>query len=465
VHLRAVIAECVAAGALSLGGLAAVATAGNAPIAASAGNAPIAASAGNAPIAASGADATQADPFAGRFVLRAAKILTCAEPGPGYVDDGVLVVADGRIAAIGTYGSFDLPADWPLLDLGQSWLMPGMIDLHCHVAGRSLFEINDLNDGIFLTNPELRASAAVVPMVDTLELGLAGGVTSVLYIPGSATNIGGQGVLLKTGFDRYEDMLLRAPGSMKLAQAGNPERWMTNPGRSFMNWNTRHTIERGMARARARAAGSPLDPLERAHPQWEIFDHLLDKSVQVSAHTQIYQVVLRTITMIKLELGIDVYLDHGTIGGWKTGALAAEAGVPAICGPRAYDTPSRLFVNITGARLDGFRGIAAGYQSLGHTQVGFNTDSPIVPEEELSLQAAVGARYGFRDDALQTVKGLTLVPARAAGIADRVGSLEVGKDADILVITGHPVDPRSSVERIWIEGVPVYDAASERRRW
>ena len=193
-------------------------------------------------------------------VLSAAKILTCAEEGPAVIDRGVLVVdAEGRIAAIGREGEVELPEGAERVDLGQRWLMPGMIDLHCHVAGRSLFEINDLNDGVFLANPGLRASAAVVPGIGTLDRGLAGGVTTVLYIPGSATNIGGQGVLLKTGFDRFEEMLVRNPGSMKLAQAGNPERWMINPGRSFMNWNTRHTIRRGLAAAiNASASWSPV---------------------------------------------------------------------------------------------------------------------------------------------------------------------------------------------------------------
>jgi len=96
---------------------------------------------------------------------------------------------------------------------------------------------------------------------------------------------------------------------------------------------------------------------------------------------------------------------------------------------------------------------------------GINTDSPVVPEEELPLQATVSVHYGFDDSQMDSVRGLTIVPAITAGIANRVGSLAPGKDADILVVTGDPIDPRNTVERVFIEGESVYDTAKEPRRW
>ena len=169
------------------------------------------------------------------LVLRASKALLCSAEGEQVANRVELLVDQGRIAAIGPQGGLELPEGSVVRDFGDRWLMPGLVDLHCHIAGKSLFVTNDLNDAVLLTNPGLRASSAVEPFNDSLQMGMAGGVTSVLYIPGSATNIGGQGVLLKTGFDRYEDMEIRNPGSMKLAQAGNPERWAIGVGRSFMN--------------------------------------------------------------------------------------------------------------------------------------------------------------------------------------------------------------------------------------
>ena len=400
------------------------------------------------------------------LALKARKILTCAYEGPGHVDNGVLLVRDGIIEAVGRAAEVAIPEGYVVHDVGERWLAPGMIDLHCHAAGISLFRVNDLNDMVYLTNPGVRASASVVPSVDTLQRGVAGGVTSVLYIPGSGTNMGGQGVLLKTGFDHFEDMLIRNPGSLKLAQAGNPERFAWGVGRAFMNWNTRNTFKRGLAYARRwaeREAKGEEQPVW--NPQWDVFHHLLARTTQVSTHTQIYQVVMTTITMVRVELGLDVYLDHSTIGGWRAGGLAQEHGVPAIVGPRSIDSNSRGFINWAANGAEGIRGVAAGYQEAGHEMVGFNTDSPIVPEEEFSLQAAMGVRYGFDNSEMDALRGLTIVPAMAAGIADRVGSLEVGKDADILVTSGDPADPRTAIDRVLIEGRAVYDAGEERRLW
>ena len=172
-----------------------------------------------------------------------------------------------------------------------------------------------------------------------------------------------------------------------------------------------------------------------------------------------------TITMLAGEFDLPVFLDHSTVGGWLTGGLAQEAGVPAIVGPRSVDTVSRGFMNWAHNHHEGMRGVAAGYQELGLENVGFNTDAPVIPQETLQLQAGMGVRYGFRDERLQAVRGLTVVPAMAALIEDRVGSLTPGLDADLLVITGHPADPRSSVERVLIEGRTVYDTEEDQRRW
>jgi imidazolonepropionase-like amidohydrolase len=97
--------------------------------------------------------------------------------------------------------------------------------------------------------------------------------------------------------------------------------------------------------------------------------------------------------------------------------------------------------------------------------IGFNTDAPVIPAEELQLQAGMGGRYGMDFSNLEGVRGLTVVPAVTAGINHRVGSLEPGRDADILVISGDPADPRRWVERVLMDGKWVYDSKNERRIW
>ena len=391
--------------------------------------------------------------------LLSEKVLTCAEDGPLVVDHGVVLVSGGKIVAVGKQGEVEIPEGYRVHDVGSDWLMPGMIDLHSHIAGTF-----DINDGVFLTNPGLRANVAVVPENPSLRRALAAGVTGILFIPGSAANITGHGVLLKTGMPTYEGMEVRAPGSMKLAQSGNPERFAWGVARSFMNYHTRETLKRGIAYAerwqRFEAGEGPEPEIDI---QFEVFRWLVPRHSQISAHTQIYQVVAESLMMVVEELELPLFIDHGTIGAWKLGPEIARLDVSAALGPRNVDSPSRGFMSWSqNIQYEGWRGTAVGYQDAGVQDIAFNTDAPVMPQEELQLQATVAARHGFRDESMQTILGLTIVPARIANISHRTGSIEVGKDADILQITGHPADPRSAVNRVWIEGHEVYDAEDKR---
>lgn len=399
---------------------------------------------------------------AGGLAIRTRKALTVPLEGVQYVDNALVLVKDGRIVEVGPAATTAVPKGYEEIDVGDHWVMPGMIDLHSHAGGSG-----DFNEPVFLTNPGLRASTLVIPHNERFAVAVAGGVTTVLFIPGSSTNVGGQGVLLKTGVERYEDALIRDPGSMKLAQAGNPEDWTVGVGRSFMNWNTRAMFERGMSYART---WEQFEKGEGPRPErnfdLDVFRPLHSKQTQISTHTQMFQVVLMTLTMVRRQFGLDVYIDHGEMAGYKLAALAQELGVNAIIGPRSVEVPTRQFINITGSNPEGILGIAAEYQKRGHKMIGFNTDSPVaMPAEELSLQAAMAVRYGFDATNVETVRGLTIVPAVTAGIADRLGSLEAGKDADFIVVSGDPADPRTSVEKVFIDGKRVYDTTKDRRRF
>jgi len=389
------------------------------------------------------------------LALRAVKALCVPAEGPQVIDDALVLVKDGRIEAVGRARALEVPDGYEVLDFGELWLTPGLVDLHVHTAGA----LGDLNDMVYLTNPGLRASTTVTPRNPAIARSLAGGVTSMLLVPGSGTNMGGQAVLVKNGLAHYEESEIRNPGALKLAQAGNPERYLFQVGRSFMNWNTRNTFLRGLAYARKWARFEKEGGEEpEVDLQFEVFRDLLAKRTQVAVHTQIYQVVMMTVLMVKREMGLDVYIDHGTFDGWRAAPLAQEFGVPAILGPRNISRHYSGFIDTDGQ----IQGVAAKYQEGGLEMIGFNTDAPVIPGEDLSVQAAMGVRYGFELDHLETVRGLTIIPALTAGIADRVGSLEPGKDADILVVTGDPADPRTSVEIVFVEGRRVYDAAHKR---
>jgi len=395
------------------------------------------------------------------LAIRSSKILTAEWQGRSVVNNGVVLVKDGRIEAVGSAAETEIPEGYVVYDAGDDWVMPGLVEMHCHVAGAF-----GLNDTVYLTNPGVRASSDVIAGNPLLRVGLAAGVTTVLYIPGSGTNIGGQGVLLRTGFDEYERAMIRDPGSMKLAQAGNPERWMLRPNRSFMNWHTRNTFKRGIAYAKQwEAYEKDGGAKPTINPQFEIFRSLRKNECQVSTHTQIYQVALMTLTMVHDELGIPVFIDHGTFDTWRLGAEVEKREMFAIIGPRGIDVPTRGFINWSGSNPERIQGCVAGYQQMGTTRLGFNTDSPVIPQEQLQLQAAMGVRYGFDNKNMDAVRGLTIVPAMACGLGDAIGSIEVGKIADLIVITGDPADPRSYVKHVWQSGETVYDTKEEPRLW
>ena len=396
-------------------------------------------------------------------VLLAKKALICGEEGRETINHAAILIRDGKIEAVGRERELEFPEDAVVHDLGDCWIMPGMVDLHSHIAG------SGYNDMIYQCNPGLRASVSVTPQNGRLTMGMRAGVTTILFIPGSGTNIGGQGVLMKTGPGDFEDLIVRDPGSLKVAQGDNPKRWGYGMQRTMMNHHIRLTLRKGKAYAQRWEAferGEGERP-ER-HLELDIFRELEAKRTQISTHTQYYQVVLASLNILRGEFGFDAYIDHGSFDSWPLGQIAEEMGVAAILGPREV-----LFPRTRTYPKDGrVEGSAWGFQKEGHTTVGFNTDAPVVPQEELPLQSAMGVRYGFDNAHFDAVRGVTIVPAQVAGIDHRVGSLMAGKDADVLVVTGDPSDPRSSVEMVWIEGEVVSDVRGaygrERedvRRW
>lgn len=384
-----------------------------------------------------------------KLAIHVGKILTCAgDP----ISDGTILVSDGQIAAIGPRKEITLPEGYQEIDHSDRFAMPGLIDAHSHVGGSQ-----DLNEMVYQTNPELRNWDQIIPHNDQLKVAIAGGVTSICFIPGSGTNMGGFGVLMKTGPGKPEDVIIRAPGVLKIAQAGNPERRTgeTGSGRMGMNYVIRQQLREGQMYVRQwddYKAGKAPKP--KFNLRLEYFKPLFHREIPVVVHTQQYQVVQSTIRILHDEMNLKIVIDHGTFDAYKIGKELAKRDIPVMAGPRGF-----LLDRDKGQLV----GIVNEYEKRGVKVLGVNTDAPVVPQEELFFQAAMAVRYGWSEE--RAIRGVTIEAAKALMIDDRVGSLEKGKDADIVITNGSILDPRNHVTQVFIDGRSVYDTKVDRRRF
>ncbi|MBL9076758.1 MAG: amidohydrolase family protein [Planctomycetes bacterium] len=387
------------------------------------------------------------------YVFRAARVLPITAPP---IDDGVVVTRNGVIEAIGRAADVAVPAGYEQVDCGAAILMPGLVELHCHIASETF----DLNDTVHPTNPEFRTLDLIGMEHDQIRTARAGGITTALYIPGSGSNMGGFGTLTKTWGKSPEEALVRFPGSLKIAQAGNPEREAGDLGTDMMGMSEgiRMTLldgKRYWERHEAWQAGRGEKP--EPDPTLELLRGLFRHEYPVSVHTQIYQVVLQTLQQLRQELGLWTVVVHGTFDGYRLSEDLLRAGVPVAGGPRQYhfDRATGRFEGLLGNwSRGGQHGWRAPVLGLGSDGVGVNTDSPVVPQEQLPLQAAMAVRLGWQHE--WALRGLTINAARFVGIDQRVGSLEVGKDADLVLWSGDPIDPRSYVHVTVVNGTICY---------
>lgn len=404
-----------------------------------------------APVWASEAAPEQEGPLR---VFLAAKVLTM-DPDDTVVNNAAVIVRGSEIVKVVRAKDYQIPRDAEVHDYGRAWLMPGFVEVHNHTAGA----LSDLNDSVYLTNPGLRTHETVVPQSFEVDRAQAGGVTTGLLIPGSGTNMSGFGTIVKFTGATVDEMVLKSPGSIKVAQAGNPEWYWTGVGRSFMNYNTRQTLHKARDYHEAWEAfeAGDAEAPPAYDPTWHDFRGLFRREYIVSVHTQIYQVVMTTVDMLAVRLGVRTVMAHATFDGWKVAPLVLEAGeenIITINGPRQFhfDRSQRKMM-----------GNNHRWWKAGITKLGVNTDAPVIPQEQLPYQAAIACWYGWKP--YLALAGLTRVPAEALMVEEMVGSIEPGKHADFGIWSGDPIDPRSWVHATVINGEVVYDAERDGRRF
>ena len=355
-------------------------------------------------------------------------------------DPGLVLVRGDKIAYAGAL--VDVPAGYERIDARELWASPGLVDLHTHIHCHGW---DDLNDSVKPLNPELRSRPAIDPTEPQLEHARTAGVTTMFGIPGSGSSNSGFGTLYKPERDAgYEAMVLRDPGGMKIAQNFNPQRGAGDVGSTWcgLAFNLEYLNDRADRLAREGREDWELANLMKAHRG----------ELPVLIHCASAEGVADAIRMWKLRYGMDAVISHGCWDGWHCAPFAARTGTPVNVGPRVENL-------LAMRREDRFVGIAAEYVAAGAPLVSLNTDSPVVPEEELFLQGTMSARLGA--DAYTMVRALTANPALSFQIGDRVGSLEPGKDADLVLASGDPLDPRSRIELVLIDGRVQYSRSAE----
>jgi imidazolonepropionase-like amidohydrolase len=373
-----------------------------------------------------------------------------AEP----IEGGTVLIEDGKIAAVGV--DLDIPPDANVIDAAGKWVLPGFIEAHGHVGVHEEGEGWAGSDSNELTEPvtaHVRALDAINPADLGFRDAVSGGVLAVNVNPGSGNPIGGQTAALKCWGRTVDEMLLRAPAGMKSALGENPKRVYGERKQTPSTRLGTAAVIRGalvdaanyLARLDAEQGKSEADrkPVDR-DLKLEALAMVLRREIPWRQHCHRADDIA-TALRLAAEFGYDLVIDHGTEAHLLADILAAKD-IPVIIGP--------LFTSRSKVELRNRSLANPGKLAAAGVTIAITTDHPVVPINFLAHQAALSVKHGLdRDTAL---RALTINPARIVGIQDRLGSIEAGKDADLVIWSGDPLDVLSRVTRALIDGAEIY---------
>lgn len=362
--------------------------------------------------------------------------------------NGFIQIADGKIAAIGNMA--DTPADCEIFDAGGAIALPGLVDAHCHIGmwedGMG-FEGDDGNEDTDPSTPQLRGLDGVNPFDRSFTEAADYGVTTVITGPGSANPIAGQMCALKTVGRRVDTMLVRAPLAIKMALGENPK---TSYHAKSQAPVTRMAIA-SIIREQLTKAQKYAEQLADAAADEELdepeFDAkcaallpLLDHRVKAHIHAHRADDIFTAIRLAR-EFHFEYVIVHGTEGHLIAPELAAE-GASVLLGPLIG---SRTKPELAGADI-----ATAGVLERAGVLVAITTDHPEVPCYYLLMSAQLAVHAGM--SAAGALRAITIDAARICGISDRVGSLEVGKDADVVLFAEEPMQTHRKPMAVFVDG-------------
>ncbi|MCQ1528649.1 amidohydrolase [Lutispora saccharofermentans] len=382
------------------------------------------------------------------ILIKNGKILTMA--GKDY-EMGSVLIDNGKIIAVGK--SVEAPEDALVMDAEGKIVMPGMIDAHCHLGmweDSIGFEGADGNEMTDPVTPQLRAIDGINPMDRTFEEAREGGITTVCTGPGSANVIGGTFAIIKTYGKRIDDMIVKEPAAMKVAFGENPKRVYSERKQSpSTRMATAAILREQLMKAKAykeklEKAKEDTDKKPEPDVKMEALQKVINKEIPLKAHAHRADDIFTAIRIAK-EFDVDITLDHCTEGHLIADELARE-GKYVISGPHLTERSKHELKNKS------FESPVALWKA--GVKFCIMTDHPVIPIQHLPICAGFVAKEGL--DEMEALKAITIYPAEILGIADRVGSIEVGKDADIAIFDGHPFNATAKTEAVLIDGQVVY---------
>lgn len=387
------------------------------------------------------------------LLLKNGNVMTMA--GPAFVGD--VAIENGKIVAVGQSLSY---SDAEVRDVTGMTVMPGIVDPHCHIGmweDAMGFEGADGNECTNPITPELRAIDAINPYDRCFEEAAAGGVTTCVTGPGSANVIGGQFVAIKTYGDSVDDMVLRFPVAVKAAFGENPKRVYNGKNQTpSTRMATAALMRKALIEAQEynekleRGKADPEKMPERNLGK-EILARVIRRELPMKIHAHRADDILTAIRICR-EFKLRYTLDHCTEGYLITDKLKealSEDCEGIIVGPLLTDRSKIELKNLSFKAPKVLEQAGIEYAMM--------TDHPVTPEQYLPICTAIAVREGASEEG--ALKAITINAAKITGIADRVGSIEVGKDADIAVFSGHPFDFRSRCVLTLVNGKVAHEEA------
>ncbi len=381
----------------------------------------------------------------------------------GPIEGGTVLIVDGRIAAVGA--DVDIPAGAEVVDVSGSVVMPGIIDAMSYygLAGEDMNEVpNPLT-------PELRVIEAFAPFgtfgsgeageIRVREL-LSGGVTATYIGPGDATVVGGQGAVVRTAGARFDDLIVSEPAAIDITLGGRPAATYREQSRSP---STRMAVVAQLrdllVKAQEWMAGPGGDGEGPRNLGMEALARMLRGEIPARVQANATRDIRVAIELAE-EFGFELVIDGGA-GAHQMADELADRGIPVILGPISHpyisgeEIPNAGDYGGVDERNAVWLNEAGVHVSLASFSRGFGTFGPGVAGQWLLIDASIALGHGMSE--ADVLRAVTLSPAEALGVADRMGSLEVGKDADVVVFDGDPLSIRTWASQVYVGGRLVYE--------